>query len=204
MALALLVLVDVVGRLNDDAYDRFLLALALMAPLAMLALGQWRSSLDTWYAVPGAGNEETFGPAFQEKAALWGEKNLGDKKELVVILDRSCPCTKAAISALETAKGESSLKGVHLSFHYIEERSGDVDPLWRQLLKDIPATPTVLSFDNKALIYAGPIASGNFCTTNGSRVLGLTALESTRSAPLLNWLNVGCYCRLAPAEDRAG
>jgi hypothetical protein len=54
----------------------------------------------------------------------------------------------------------------------------------------------LLAVEGKQLVYAGPVTSGNLCTTAVQRVLGVTALQAPRNRPILNWLDNGCYCRL--------
>ena len=61
---------------------------------------------------------------------------------------------------------------------------------------DVVGPMTLLAVEGRQLVYAGPVTSGNLCTTAVRRVLGVTALQAPQAGPILNWLDNGCYCRL--------
>jgi hypothetical protein len=175
--------VDVVEQMKASVYDRTLIALTLLAPLLLLALSQWRASLDTVYAPAGVSHQ------FTEVVSAWLATDSQRGARLIVIADRSCPCTTASLRILESALVQADRKDVQLNVRYIE----DVDAVVR---REIPSTPTLLAMEGKQLVYAGPVTSGNLCTTAVQRVLGVTALQAPRDRPILNWLDNGCYCRL--------
>jgi hypothetical protein len=166
--------------MKPSAYDRTLIALTLLAPLLLLVLTKWRASLDTLYAPAGVSEQ------FTQHVSEWLGRSNESGSRLIVIVDRDCPCTKASLRILESARGD-----VPLTVRDIEE----VDPAVRD---ELPSTPTLLAVEGRQLVYAGPVTSGNLCTTAVQRVLGVTALQAPRARPILNWLDTGCYCRRQP------
>lgn len=181
-------------RLSDNTYDRALVLLALLAPLAMFMLSKWRASLDTWYAPLDADTSAYFGPDFSTRVSDWLGATEGTRARLILIADLSCPCTQATLARLESAKSTSSRQDVRLMVRYISDTTEPGSPAWAAVLAGIPATPTLLAVDGRRLLYAGPVTSGNFCTTAVNKVLGLSVLEASSKAPLMNWLDRGCYC----------
>lgn len=181
--------------MKESTYDRVLIALTLLAPLLMFALNKWRASLDSWYAPPDAADVSYFDDRFTRSVATW----LGDNQEagpqLVVIADRECPCTKASLRSLDAALAQSNRKGIDLAVRYVDD-PGANHGAWGDVLNQLPSTPTLLAIDGGQLVYAGPVNSGNLCTTAVARVLGVTALQSPRTSPIVSWLDRGCYCRL--------
>jgi hypothetical protein len=172
--------VDVVEQMKASAYDRTLIALTLLAPLLLFALSKWRASLDTLYAPAGVSEQ------FITRVSDWLGASTETGSQLIVIVDRDCPCTQASLRILESARGD-----VPVTVRDID----DVDALVRD---ELPSTPTLLAVEGRQLVYAGPVTSGNLCTTAVRRVLGVAALEAPRARPILNWLDTGCYCRRQP------
>lgn len=183
--------------MNESAYDRVLIALTLLAPLALFALNAWRTSLDVWYAPLDAGDVSYFGEPFTQHLAAWLAGSDESGPRLIVIVDRECPCTTAALRSLDTALAKSNRKNITVDVRYIDgpDSTGN-SAAWRALLSELPATPTLLAIQGRQLVYAGPVNSGNLCTTAVERVLGVTALQSPRTSPIVSWLERGCYCRL--------
>jgi hypothetical protein len=188
--------VDVV-EMKESLYDRMLVTLTLLAPLLLFALSQWRASLDTWYAPLDAGHFGDFGEQFTQNVAAWLADSDETGSRLIVIVDRGCACTKAALRSVDAALAQSRRRDIQLTVRYVD----DVDPrddaaAWRAVIEELPATPSLLAVEGRRLVYAGPVNSGDLCTSAGQRVLGVTALQAPRARPILNWLDRGCYCRL--------
>lgn len=173
-------MVDVVELMQESAYDRTLIALTLLAPLLLFALSKWRASLDTLYAPAGVSEQ------FTERVSDWLGTSNETGSRLIVIVDRDCPCTNASLRILESARGDFPLT------------VRDIEDVDRPVRDEIPSTPTLFAVAGRQLVYAGPVTSGNLCTTAVQRVLGVTALQAPRDRPILNWLDNGCYCRLTP------
>ena len=180
--------------MSDSAWDRTLILLALLAPLAMFALSKWRASLETWYVPLDADTAAHFGPAFEDKVAQWLAEDGASGARLVVIVDPACPCTTATLSRLADARAQSTRPDASLEVRHAN--GNDISQAWATVLAEIPATPTLLAVEDGRLLYAGPVTAGNFCTTAVSRVLGLSVLETPAASPLRNWLDRGCYCPL--------
>lgn len=182
--------------MKDRAYDQLLVTLALLAPLAMFALGKWQASLDIWYLPPDAASADTFGEQFHRHVSQWlqGVDNPG--AALVVIADRECPCTKATLTRLDEALALSRREDIRLVVRDVRSADTDRDAAWLRVLEAVPATPTLLAIEGRQLLYAGPVTSGNFCTTAVSRVLGVTALQAPQGRTIFNLIDKGCYCRL--------
>jgi hypothetical protein len=175
--------VDVVESRKGSAYDRTLIALTLLAPLVLLALSQWRASLETLYSPAGK--------PFMQNVAGWLASSNETGARLIVVADRNCPCTKVALRSLDAALAQSSRENIRVTVRYIDDAA---DPAWVAVTNELPSTPTLLAIDGRQLVYAGPVTSGNICTTAVQRVLGVTALQTQRTSPILNWLDTGCYC----------
>lgn len=183
-------MVDVVARMKPSGYDRMLIALTLLAPLLLFVLSKWRASLDTLYAPAGVEDR------FIELVAAWLAAGHEAGSRLIVIADRNCPCTTASLRSLDAALAQSSRKDIQLTVRYIDDADRTHDAAWTAVLSKLPSTPTLLAVAGRQLVYAGPVTSGNLCTTAVQRVLGVTALQAPRARPILNWLDNGCYCRL--------
>jgi len=185
--------------MKDSTYDQFLVMLALLAPLAMFALGKWRTSLDTWYAPLDGPGASDFGERFEKQATAWVKAEGGDDARLIVIADPECPCTRVTLKKLDEALALSPRRDVRLVIRDVHDQQAVQNAAWAQLLNTVPATPTLLAVEGKQLLYAGPVTSGNFCTTAVGRVLGGTALQSPRTGVLLDLIDRGCYCRMPSA-----
>lgn len=59
---------------------------------------------------------------------------------------------------------------------------------------DLPATPAALIFDNDQLIYAGPYASGAFCSVEDSLIDAILTGEQALAGTYLNGLVQACRC----------
>lgn len=182
--------------MKPDTYDRLLITLALTAPLALFALDAWRASLDRWYVPSDGGGRTYFGKPFASSVAGWLQTIDGQGATLVLIVDRDCPCTSAARNSLEVSLARSSGRDIRLVVRDVDGPDSRSSVAWRAVLRELPATPTLLAIDGRALAYAGPVNSGNLCTTAVERVLGVTALQAPQRRPILNWLARGCYCAL--------
>lgn len=179
---------DVVELMKPSAYDRTLIALTLLAPLFLFGLNKWRASLDTLYTPAGE--------RFMANVSDWLASSNETGSRLIVIADRDCPCTKASLRSLDAALAQSSRKDIQLTVRYIDDADTKRDAMWRAVLDELASTPTLLALEGRQLAYAGPVTSGNLCTTAVQRVLAVTALQAPRARPILNWLDNGCYCRL--------
>lgn len=175
--------------MKESAYDRTLIALTLLAPLLLFALSKWRASLDTLYAPAGVDER------FTELVAAWLAASSEAGPRLIVVADRDCPCTTASLRSLEAALEQSRRQDIQLNVRYIDDADTKQDARWAAVLNALPSTPTLLAMEGRQLVYAGPVTSGNLCTTAVQRVLGVTALQAPRARPILNWLDNGCYCR---------
>jgi hypothetical protein len=179
--------VDVVELMKASAYDRTLIALTLLAPLLLFALSKWRASLDTLYAPAGVSD----GWTAHVSDWLASRKEIGSR--LIVVVDRDCPCTTASLGSLHQALAQTGRTDIQLSVRYVDDPGEDAR--WAAVVAELPSTPTLLAIEGRQLAYAGPVTSGNLCTTAVQRVLGVTALQAPRDRPILNWLDSGCYCR---------
>ncbi len=176
-------------------YDRALVLAALLAPFAVIVLAKWRSSLETSYVPVEPGMARVFGASFEAKAAEWLREEPYDGARLVLVIDRDCPCTNSTRVALESAIRASSRRGVELVVRDVTDPA--LDASFRELVREVPATPTLLAVDRGELVYAGPVNAGSWCTTRVSQVLGVTTLDAPGSGAVLNWLGEGCYCRVS-------
>jgi hypothetical protein len=182
--------VDVLAGLTASRYDKILVHLALLAPLAMVLLGKWQASLERWYIDPDEAPIFGFNDGFQEKAAAWmqAQRIVGNK--LVLITDPECACTTATEAKLKSVLSDAEQPLTRLQRIDIDS----ADPLFMSLIQDIPSTPTLLTVKDGVLSYAGPVSSGNFCTTAVNAVMGVSALHWETATTVYNWLERGCYC----------
>lgn len=187
--------------MKGRTYDKVLITLALLAPLAMVALSKWRASLDIWYAPFDTELAIGFGESFERNVTRWVQDEHGIDTGLILVADRDCPCTKATLATLEDAHSRAERKGVGISVRYINDSGAGSGSVWKAVLSEIPATPTLLVINQGRLIYAGPVTSGNFCTTAVRQVLGIVALQASNSGPIFNWVEKGCYCRLPSIQS---
>lgn len=187
--------------MKEETYDKLLIRLALLGPLALIALSQWQASLITWYE-PWRGDTATyFGKEFEQDVhALPG---IGDESgsTLLFIADKSCPCTKASLATLQAAMQKGGRNDMHLVAVDVNDPSTK-DPAWARVLRQIPATPTLLVTEGKKFVYGGPVNSGNLCTTSVQKILGLSVLDAAPQRPVINRLEKGCYCSLKHKSER--
>ncbi len=181
--------------MKDSLYDRLLIGLAVAGPLAMLVLNAWQVSLDTWYTPLDGDRNGALTADFKLSVSDWAAATGGAGAELVVIVDKSCPCTEATLRRLEEAVAHSKRKDLRIVIRDIHDDNGNKDPPWQKVLRQLPATPTLLSIEGRRLVYAGPVTSGSFCTTTVGKVLGVNALQATRGSTLFDVVEKGCYCR---------
>lgn len=179
--------------MSEQAWDRLLIRLALLAPLLLVALSKWQDSLINWY-VPWEDDTRYFGASFAPDVLASSGMASEKGAVLTLVVDEDCPCTRATLVVLQSAMAESSRQDLHLVVQDVRD-SVMRRPEWARVLQQIPATPTLIITEGQRLVYAGPVNSGNLCTTQVRNVLGLAALESTASGrPVINWLEKGCYC----------
>ncbi|KAF0809729.1 hypothetical protein A167_01545 [Alcanivorax sp. S71-1-4] len=186
--------------MKDSTYDRILVLLVLLAPFSMIVLSKWRASLETSYVPMQGEYREFFDAPFEKHVAGWLARQAISGPELILIVASDCPCTQATRSSLQKALAEASRPEARLTLRYIDDPQAAADADWQAVLAAIPATPTLLAVDQQRLLYAGPVTSGNFCTTAVNRVLGLTVLEARPDNPVINWFDEGCYCHLKGAS----
>lgn len=179
---------------RERARDRWLIRLALLAPLLLVLLSKWQASLLTWY-LPWGDDPAAYLDArlAAQLRALPGLATGGTT--LLAVTDRRCPCTRATLRLLEGAMARSPRRDLRLRIVDIADAEAGT-PAWRAVLAQLPAIPTLLVLEGERLRYAGPVNSGNLCTTRVQEILGLAALQTTTPQPVINWLQQGCYCRL--------
>lgn len=182
--------------MSESAYDRLLIWLAWLAPLSLVALNGWQYSLIGWYANLDAPASITFGARFQEDISAWLKGSDQRGARLYLIVDRTCPCTKATLQLVQDSLSRSSRTDIQFAALDVGNAGLATDAAWNNLLRDIPATPTLLAIDGGRLVYAGPAASGSFCSGKTGRLPGLTALQASPLQPILNSVSTGCYCKL--------
>lgn len=186
--------------MGEERVDRLLVTLALLAPLALVLLGKWQASLDTWYVPQVAGESRYLDEAFVKDAEAWlhAEENSGIT--LYAVVDDTCPCTTATLTVLRAALAQSARKDIRLEVRNPDETAGD-RRAWQTVVARLPSIPTLLAADGAHLLYAGPVVAGSFCTTGVQRVLGISVLQARQAGAVLNSLDKGCYCaRRPPAE----
>lgn len=179
--------------MNEQTWDRLLIRLALLAPLLLVVLSKWQDSLINWY-VPWEDEAGYFGASFERDVLALPDMAAGKEAVLTLVMDESCPCTRATSAVLRSAMAVSSRQDLLLVVRDIRDPVMR-RPEWVRVLQQIPATPTLIITEGRQLVYAGPVSSGNLCTTQVRNVLGLAALESAAPGrPMINWLEKGCYC----------
>ena len=185
---------------RPSAYDRALVASVLIVPLALLGLAKWRASLETWYASPG-GNASYLDGSFQSDTANWISTANLPARALILVVDPNCPCTNFAKANLQNAVSASSRRDTPIIVRSIKATPSGPDAAWGAVVDKLPSTPTLLAVADRKLLYAGPANSGNLCTTAVQEVIGRRAVEASRSRPLINWLERGCYCSRGGTKD---
>lgn len=187
--------------MKEKTYDKLLIRLALLGPLALIALSQWQASLITWYE-PWSGDTATyFGKQFEQDLRALPSMSKEGGATLLFVADKSCPCTKASLATLQAAMEKGGRKDIRLVV--MDVNSPPIkNPAWNRVLEQIPATPTLLVTEGHKFLYGGPVNSGNLCTTSVQKILGLSVLDSTPQRPVINRLDKGCYCPLKHVSNR--
>lgn len=191
---------DAEAARRERARDRWLIRLALLAPLLLVLLSKWQASLVSWY-LPWGDDPAAYLDARLD-AQISALPELGDAADattLLVVTDRACPCTRATLNIIKDAMARSARRDLRLKIVDIGDAKART-PAWRRVVAQLPSTPTLLVTEGQRLRYAGPVNSGNLCTTRVQELLGLAALQTSNSQPVINWLQQGCYCRL-PRND---
>lgn len=199
--------------------DRTLLRVAWLAPLLLIALNQWRSSLETPYLPPRVATAELSLAKLQPALAHWMQATgkFPDAVHLVAIVTADCPCTEPALEVLRREISNAGLPATTLEVVTVRPRTEARAQLHAEVqgvaerealhavLAQVPATPTLLFTVAGRLHYAGPITEGGACGAAVKRLLArpLTGSDSN-TAPSRNIAAQGCYCRLAPAMAKAG
>lgn len=181
--------------MKDATGDRLLIWLAVLGPLLLVLVARWQASLTTWY-VPWSGDSATYFDA-QFAAQVKALPGLGSAQAstFMVVADRDCPCTRVTLNVLKDALAKATRRDIRLQVMDVRDPLART-PEWSRVLRQIPATPTLLITQGKRLLYAGPVNSGQYCTSGVLQILGLTALEAAPPRPVINWLQQGCYCRM--------
>lgn len=194
MAVKVRPLVDGMKAENPSGYDRFLIVLALLAPLTMLGLAKWRASLEVPY-VQASELHQVFDNDFVRATDQWLSTRLDRGSELILMVDPACPCTRATLSSIDQAMQRSSALQAKLTVVEFEQSMHEAKTLLAEVQVRLPATPTLLAVRQGQLVYAGPVNSGSFCTRSVRQILGLDVLTADAPGVMLNWLSSGCYCR---------
>lgn len=182
-------------RIKEDLYDRSLIFIAFIAPVLLIALSKWQYSLNTWYMPLKDNPSVYFQKNLQEQINSLTDVTNNTGATMIFISDSNCVCTRATLTILNAALKESHRQDVKLRILDINSPIAKTQK-WQRILKQIPATPTLLITDHKRLVYAGPVNAGSMCTTDVLKVLGLSVLESEPQKTVINWLEQGCYCPL--------
>lgn len=186
--------------MKEQTYDNILMLLAILAPLLLIVLSKWQSSLTRWYMPLTEDHTAYFSNSLEQDIRLLAVADQYSSKQqygvtLFFIADNTCPCTAATSSILNNAMQTSNHQDIKLVMMDVHSPQTST-PAWQRVLQQIPATPTLLVMDGQRLVYAGPVTAGNMCTTNVLKVLGLTVLQAEPQKPVINWLEQGCYCPL--------
>lgn len=181
--------------------DRALVRLAWLAPLLLIALTQWRSSLEGPYLPPRVAAADLSLERLEPTLSAWLKATGDDVRgpRMVAVVDTACPCTRPALRALRamlvnTRGGPVPLVTVDAAVLQ-HERFGT----GFALLAEIPATPTLLVMVDGRLRYAGPITEGGACGVAVRQVVNANHVTAAGVAPLRSVASSGCYCGLKPA-----
>lgn len=175
-------------------YDRLLIRLSLAAPLCLILLSGWQTSLQSWYQAADTQTAPGFSKGFVQDAEQWLASDADAQAALILIVDDQCPCTKATRLKLESAIAASARPDASLRVVRVDPHTAARDENLSRLLTAIPSTPTLLASEQGRLLYAGPVNSGDFCTTAVNEILGLAALQRQQAGFTQSWLSRGCYC----------
>lgn len=187
--------------MNEETYDKWLIRLALLAPLLLMALSKWQYSLNTWYVPVNTSSSAYLSQSLAHEMSVLPEVVQGRGVTLFFVSDQSCPCTKVTLNILQTAMKQANRKDLRL---VIVDANAPLakTPAWQRVLQQIPATPTLLVTEGQRLVYGGPVNSGSMCTTSVLKILGLSVLQAEPQKPVMNWLQEGCYCPLKPPAEQ--
>ena len=180
---------------KERMVDILLIFLTLFAPVLLVALSKWQNSLNTWYVPLTQDATVYLSGNLQKDVLALPEVKARNSITLFFIADKDCPCTKASFTILKTNMQNSQQKRLQLVTIDVHADSTQ-SPAWQKVLKQIPATPSLLVMDHQRLVYAGPVTAGNMCTTSVLKILGLSLLQAKPQQPVMNWLEQGCYCPL--------
>lgn len=185
----------VVSKKGSNRYDNFLILLTFLAPLLLIALSKWQASLNTWYMPLNQNPSEYFQHDFHKDIKKLSAYKTYSGAQLWFIADPNCPCTRASLTILKKAIQEAQRQDLKLIQMNIGSPQ-ELQPEFKNLLRHIPAAPTLIVLEGERLVYAGPVNAGNMCTTQVLKILGLSILETQPQKPVINWLEQGCYCRV--------
>lgn len=180
--------------MTASAYDRILIRMAWLAPLALIFLNRWQMSLDRWYA-PIAGVElARMSSALPEDAKPWlATFSNSSGKRLYLVVDPSCPCTKLSVKKVMEAIKATPGNSIALHVVSVNDSNWVNDKKWRLVLKNLPSTPTLIAVDGNQMQYAGPAVSGNLCIGE-SKIAGLSELLTRPRSTAINFVDWGCFC----------
>jgi hypothetical protein len=179
--------------MRPGAYDRCLITLAWLAPLALLVLNRWQMALDTWYVPLNGSAIGEIHTAFAREAQPWLDTLTGSNGKLYLVVDPACPCTKPAIERIGAALRQSGRADIALTVVALADPAWTSNPHWRSVLRNLPATPSAIAVEGQQLKYAGPAISGSLCSTAGKAVV-VNALQGASTATGINLIDRGCYC----------
>lgn len=104
-----------------------------------------------------------------------------DSLSLVHVRAPYCSCNPLA-------NAHSNTVPEHVAQHWLQ--ASDLEPLGFEL----PASPAALIFDGEQLIYAGPYASGAFCSVEDSLIEDILNGEQRLAGTYMNGLVKACRC----------
>lgn len=185
--------------MKEDAVDRLLVVLALLAPLALVALGKWQASLESWYVPQEKTDPAYLDDAFVGDVTAWLQAERKHGTVLYVVVDDECPCTMATLDILRSALDRSGRADIRLELKKLDE-SAVTNSAWRRVVARIPSTPTLLASEGDRVLYAGPVTAGNICSVGAQRVLGLSVLQAKPEDAVINSLERGCYCAVKSTD----
>lgn len=162
--------------MKEQAYDNALILLAILAPLLLIVLSKWQSSLTRWYVPLTDDHTAYFSSSLEQDIqgishSVQLPVSQAHGATLFFIADKTCPCTTATSNILKNAMQVSSRQDVKLVTIDLYSAQAST-PALQRILQQIPATPSLLVMDGQRLVYAGPVTAGNMCTTNVLKILG--------------------------------
>ena len=103
---------------------------------------------------------------------------------LIAVIDPDCGCARAARAHLAQLQQQQP----NLQLRELTPAQ------WRQLGPALPATPAVLWYQQQQLRYAGPLAQGPLCSSNGDLLIPLLQGTQRLAGVWLNSETVACRC----------